>query len=166
MPRVRRIAKRRYSSYGPQHIRQLKTGHDFFGDAFGSDQRLNGKVDIEAMHEAWEQLGDEILAEWIMENPGSRPFAWWLFSAPEPRRQRIDGGVHPFDNPERIKAIEKSTEQHPNGICARKGYKLIYGVPALCVVADDSEAEFESEREYLIRLSLLTESEIEARGQR
>ncbi|MDB5344303.1 MAG: hypothetical protein JWP89_2680 [Schlesneria sp.] len=34
---------------------------------------------IDDMRDAWEEFGDEILAAWIVLQPGTRPFAWWLF---------------------------------------------------------------------------------------
>jgi len=82
MPRVRRIPKHR-RGVGHQHLFQLRVGHDYFGDAFG-----NGDSFDEAFaREAWEQYRDQILAEWITKRPGTRPWAWWEFDAPEePRR--------------------------------------------------------------------------------
>jgi len=31
---------------------------------------------------AWEDLRDELLADWIREHAGSRPWGWWTFDAP------------------------------------------------------------------------------------
>ena len=39
---------------------------------------------------AWGQCRDQILQDWINENPGIRPLYWWRYEAPEPRR-RISG---------------------------------------------------------------------------
>jgi hypothetical protein len=36
--------------------------------------------------EAWHDLRDEILTEWIREHPFTRPRSWWEFDAPEMRR--------------------------------------------------------------------------------
>jgi len=36
---------------------------------------------------AWEDLSEELLAEWIKEHPGSRPYGWWEFSAPRWERK-------------------------------------------------------------------------------
>jgi hypothetical protein len=33
----------------------------------------------------WHDHGDQILADWILEHPGTRPWAWWTFDAAEPR---------------------------------------------------------------------------------
>ena len=40
--------------------------------------------------ELWAQFGAEVLAWWIKENPGTRPWCWWKFSAPE-LRLRVGG---------------------------------------------------------------------------
>jgi hypothetical protein len=40
--------------------------------------------------ELWAQFGADVLAWWIKENPGTRPWCWWKFAAPEPRR-RVGG---------------------------------------------------------------------------
>lgn len=34
---------------------------------------------IDALRDAWEAHGAAITAEWIAKEPGTRPFAWWLF---------------------------------------------------------------------------------------
>jgi hypothetical protein len=60
----------------------------------------------EAVRSTWEILRDEILADWVRDRPGTRPWAWWEFDGPkapfpgapdwvndrllEPRR-RLDG---------------------------------------------------------------------------
>jgi hypothetical protein len=38
------------------------------------------------VREAWADHGAAILADWIRARPGTRPWAWWRFGAPEPRR--------------------------------------------------------------------------------
>lgn len=34
---------------------------------------------IDVLREAWQHYGEEITAEWIAKQPGTRPFGWWLF---------------------------------------------------------------------------------------
>lgn len=41
----------------------------------------------EHLRTAWDALGSEIMAEW--DNPGKRPWAWWLFDAPVPRSENV-----------------------------------------------------------------------------
>lgn len=35
-----------------------------------------------ALRAAWDSARDEVLAEWIRDHPGTRPWAWWRFDAP------------------------------------------------------------------------------------
>lgn len=46
----------------------------------------------ELLADAWEQLRDALLKEWTSAHPGSRPWAWWRWDAPEPRRLLSAGG--------------------------------------------------------------------------
>ncbi len=48
---------------------------------------------------AWAQIGDEIVKDWIVTRPGTRPRMWWRLSAPEPGRT-TDGGGGPGRAPE------------------------------------------------------------------
>jgi len=41
--------------------------------------------DRDRMYRDWLRVRESMLAEWIQENPGTRPYAWWEFEAPEPR---------------------------------------------------------------------------------
>ncbi len=45
-------------------------------------------LDIDALRKAWidDGLREELLPQFIEENPGHRPHAWHVFDAPEPRR--------------------------------------------------------------------------------
>ena len=43
---------------------------------------------------AWAESRDTVVGEWIREKPGTRPWGWWAFDAPEPkRRERTDGAA-------------------------------------------------------------------------
>ncbi len=48
---------------------------------------------------AWDQIGDEIVADWVRDKPGTRPAIWWRLSAPPPGRT-TDGGGGPGRAPE------------------------------------------------------------------
>ncbi len=37
----------------------------------------------EARRVAWEDLREGLLADWIEEHPGTRPWAWWKYDAPK-----------------------------------------------------------------------------------
>ncbi len=41
---------------------------------------------------AWNEIGDEIVRDWILTRPGTRPMTWWRLSAPEPGRTTDGGG--------------------------------------------------------------------------
>lgn len=43
------------------------------------------QCDTPRMANDWKRHGDSILSEWITQRPGTRPYAWWKFDAPEPR---------------------------------------------------------------------------------
>ena len=48
-----------------------------------------GEPDEDLARKAWEANEGAILEDWIREHPGTRPFAWWRWSAPEPRRRML-----------------------------------------------------------------------------
>lgn len=92
MPRgIKRRAKAKME-WTREQRRQLLTGFEFFGQGFGRDGSDRRPLDLNLAREAWEELRDELLPEFSRENPFSRPWAWWCFDAPEPRREAADGG--------------------------------------------------------------------------
>ena len=132
---------------------QLERGYDLFGDrAFGNGDDF----DADAAKVAWELLRDTLLPRWIKERPGTRPAAWWLFDAPDPkRRERVDGGVHPFDDKKR--ALDVARSDHP--ALWRAAYRLMFGLPAAFIMPFDrdlKEESYEPEWSYLVRHKLLT----------
>lgn len=168
MPRVNKRAKRRKSGYTTWHIYFLRAGHDFgLGAGFDDPKRQNPfdeSYDIEAVKEAWEIFRDELVLDWILMDvdedhrggPFSRPWAWWRIDAPC-RRERIDGGIHPHDNPEWQAQADENESLYPG----HKAWvsRLWYGVPSVHGSLDEYSAEYESERDYLIRHDLLTDYE-------
>jgi len=79
MPRLKRRRKNR-TGYSDRHRLQLRVRWDFFGGGFG-----DGPEAVPAMKAAWLEIGDSVLEEHIHERPGTRPWAWWQFDAPEQR---------------------------------------------------------------------------------
>jgi hypothetical protein len=82
MPRKRTLSKSRLS-YHEAHFVQLRTGVDFFGDAFGDLKNPDGTERLEvlqAMQAAWRDLRDEVMARdrrhWKLFH---RPWVWWRF---------------------------------------------------------------------------------------
>lgn len=74
--------KRRSRGRLPQHghsdtvILYLRTG----------ERRGSKLLDIyiRDLGKDWRDLRDELLAEWTVAHPGTRPFGWWRYDAPEP----------------------------------------------------------------------------------
>jgi hypothetical protein len=156
-----RLVRRRRNDrceYTEEHVSALLSGFDFFyaftddvprfvpsrdREAEGGDEEA--PVALERKREAWERLGDELLEAWIEKHPFSRPWAWWRFAATEMRR--CTSGEHPYDLYERMG--EKFNRRYS------------FGRPAFSLRHDryGYDSKFESERDYLIRLDLLTDHE-------
>ena len=66
-----------------------------------------------------------LLPEFVRKHPGERPWAWWQFDSPG-RRERTDGGLHPFDNSDRKLHVAKSE----NKSFWEAAYRLYFGYPA------------------------------------
>ena len=168
MPRVRKKIKKRESGYNTNHLYFLRKGHDF-GDGFGDEfpDHSGKKVNMEEVRKAWEIFREEILKDWICEEPGpydlgpgpgTRPWAWWKFDAPELLR-RIDGKPHPFDNPERIAEIAKREAKYPG--FAESANETFYGRPGIYFMPDDFEAVYETQLDLLKRHNLLMPGELD-----
>jgi len=151
MPRVRRRSKLRRAGYNEHHRGQLLHGSDVFGDAFGNGDDM----DVEAFKAAWELFRDRLLSEWIAANPGTRPAAWWILEAPEPRR-RIDGIQHPFADRIRRQRVEAMPAHY---FARRHVNDLYFGLPRVIFTRGESTAKYETEAAYLHRLGLLTDAE-------
>lgn len=173
MPRTRRKAKRKRAELlSPRTIRRLEIGFDFGllpGDPLDEDQ----------LREAWGQIGGEITAAHIEENPGTRPRHWWAYDAPEPRRL-IGGYLHPGSGyqvhrfPEAMQgrvlaAIQALDEDAIVALARRANIQraYYYGQPCGFFFPGRENCErlgieypgwpdFESETEYLHRHGLLT----------
>lgn len=149
-----------------EHYSCLQHGFRFFTDDHHYDGRSLWRSESlrTEMAGAWQFLRPQLLAEWIAlpkrpgdrGGPGTRPAAWWVYDAKE-RRQRIDGGVYPFDNPERQAKVAGIVGQYPHR--AGDFDYLFYGLPCPLVVPDDFAAVFETEFDYLKRLGLLMDGE-------
>lgn len=122
--RTRRIQPRRVEVGTSERTRHhLLFGHDF--DIFDGPD-----LDADGLAAAWEELHEELLAAHIAEHPGTRPWAWWAFDAPESRRFL-------GDEPEDLS---------PFGVW--------YGM-----ASSWGCAFYETEADYLDRLGLLTDAE-------
>lgn len=144
MPNIRRRAKRR-NDYTMQEKSLLSSGVSL-NTRFGCLHK--GKADLDAMREAWNNLRDELLPEWIESHPFSRPVAYWLFDASLPRIAVVGEQL--------LEALEWSD--------AHRHYRqhFFFGLNRRLGIDDgsrDSQAAFESEQQYLIRCELLTAGE-------
>lgn len=144
MPRgVRRKAKPR-AEWSREQRRQLVTGFEHFGGGFGRwlDSPTR-PLDLDLARQAWEELGPEILDEFIREHPHQRPWAWWCFDAPEPRREAKDG-----DDPDPV-------------LVGTPGWWVKHREPRSSARSLPPPHLCESQRAYLTRLGLLTDHERE-----
>jgi hypothetical protein len=75
MPVKRRVSKRRadLEDGAEQWLRGEPCG--FF--------KFKRQEDLSAL---WAEHGDRIVAEWVADNPDTRPALWWRYSAPAPRQ--------------------------------------------------------------------------------
>ena len=101
MPVKKRLSK--HSAFGEYCVYELLTGKvsALRGKGYG-DPDAEGR-DIDAMRSDWAKYGDALTAWWVGETtqrvltkpwlfvvpggPGSRPWGWWEFDAPEDQRE-------------------------------------------------------------------------------
>jgi hypothetical protein len=95
----------------------------------------------------WEQTKAELLPEWIAKHPGTRPLPWWLFDHKKERPV-----LHP---------MASQTEA-----VVRKQHTYLGMLHTSILHGHGSGGEMwpfqEPEEEYLERLGLLSDSEVEA----
>ena len=99
---------------------------------------------------AWESNRAVLMAK---SDPGSRPFAWWLFDAPADLRRQLSGPA----------CLNLETAQGDQYFSFCPGRERAWGLP-VCWESFEvwKLVTFESEAEYLRRHGLLTETEEEA----
>ncbi len=144
MPRNLRRTRFR-KTRDPQEIKLLTHGVSLT-TRFGIAIKLRDREGLRAL---WSELRDELLGEWVAEHPFTRPFAWLLFEATEPRLP-VSG--------------EAAAEAHEwTGAHNHFRQHCFLGINRLLGIEDDSrdsKAAFESEKQYVIRLGLLTDAEL------
>jgi hypothetical protein len=108
-------------------------------------------------------VGEQIVADWAQDNPGTRPLAWWRFDAPEPRKRL--GGIGTAEHEVLatalwlIRGIPASwlgawMAENCRQASARRG-EVFEGVP----IDPKFPPLYESEAAYLKRLDLLLPGE-------
>jgi len=103
----------------------------------GLDWRYSRKSD--PARELWEKEGARLLSAWIRQHPGTRPFAWWRYQAPERRRQIGGSGMAASD---KWPAVMPRFDDF-----GRSGWMVD--------VNPEDPPVFETEKDYLDRLGLL-----------
>jgi len=165
MPRKRLTAKRPEAELSPELKEFFETG----------EMSASGYLmDIAIRQKIWTAVKKDFLKGWIIDHPGTRPWAWWKWDSPEPRK-RIGGIGDPSH--EHLKAIlphyefglptqwvTKFDEEYYNGR-ARDIHRNL--IPSNWKLGDfegraidaRNPPTFESEASYLLRLKLLVEGE-------
>jgi hypothetical protein len=85
MPRKRRHAKLRRETLSTGVRAHLEVGH------LSGGEKPEGWLEVyflgsKERQVLWELHRAAILSAWIVHHPGTRPWAWWMFEATEPRR--------------------------------------------------------------------------------
>src|SRR6185369_5385211 len=144
MPRVKRLKKLRRAGYEPGHVDELLTGLSI-GATFGHMRRH--RCDYVAMRAAWNELRDDLLPAWIAEHPFTRPVAFWLFDASQPRLRTV--------GEQRLESIEgaKKRELGDLRLCFFEELNTRIGAEE----TRGNQGEWETEKQYLCRLNLLTD---------
>jgi hypothetical protein len=124
------------------------------------------------VREAWGKVRGAIMKSWIAAHPCSRPWPWWVYNAPEPRR-RLGGTGDTFDDdyemsdctegipdnwvtPHDIE-VYNGTWRDVRGNLIDIGFKP--GDFTKVTIDEKDPPRFESEASYLQRLGLLTPAE-------
>lgn len=107
---------------------------------------------LDDMQSAWNSVKGILLAHWIDRNPGTRPWAWWQFSAPERHRRILS---------EKKYSLLSEPEPECTKVQAVRRTIIRFGLCGSWSAADmtDGLPVCESEYAYLARLGLLTAPE-------
>lgn len=138
MPRKLRTRRSR-ALYSPDHKDHLRSGHDFFGCGFG----IGANFREEDAAEAWEVLREELLREHMLEQPCTRPWAWWAFEPHDPRLC--------------IDTVPNEPEADED---AEDDARAYFGVRSPYWGKNRDELHFEAQAHYLRRYGLLTKAEL------
>ena len=86
-----RTHRRQHRRWTPEHRETLLTGRCYFHEHAPGFYLASGDLNLNQIEAAWRELEDDLLARFVLDHPGARPWAWWRFDAPEPTRQWISG---------------------------------------------------------------------------
>lgn len=138
MPRKVRT-RRSQAQYSDDHRDHLRSGYDFFDCGFGNGANFRE----EAAAEAWEALREDLLRAHLLEQPCSRPWAWWRFEDHDPRLC--------------LDAVRNEAEPDDD---AEEDACFHFGVRSPYWGKTRDELHFESQAHYLRRYGLLTKLEL------
>lgn len=148
--------KRLRTGYTDAHIDQLRNGYDFLGEAFGDLEYMPNREresELEAMRRAW---NDPEICEAVERgcSPLHRSWAWWQFSAVEPRDNSRPEWLQLFDLGllDEVTAREQAKEDsHP--------YSFRRPISWWRFLAPEPRDENVTELAQLVRLHVLTPHE-------
>jgi hypothetical protein len=122
-------------------------GFDVF-DAIATDETLRS---------AWNAAREWLVAEWIRQFPGTRPWAWWRYDSPEPRR-RV-GGVGDVFSPNKLEFGLETDWVTPSMASFYRRHARDFGPFDKVPIDSNDPPRFESESAFLDRYNLLTADE-------
>jgi hypothetical protein len=154
MPRLRRRPKLRTDPVLPEAARILfETGERTTPDAAGADALW---IEHHRLPALWAEHQAALLEAWIDAHPGTRPWGWWRWEAPEPRRVlRNADCVHLQPDEARPPGRPWSTDPAWRTGTARWSGEGGFGIPAHAPLGHYT-LTVEAEAAYLDRLGLLT----------
>jgi hypothetical protein len=106
----------------------------------------------------WHEHSDEIVAEHVADNPGTRPARWWKYDAPRSPLGTYSGCGYDGELPEPRKRLGGTGRPAYEVKCFMPTFQ--YGVPDIWVGIDEDDLPiYESEAAYLKRHGLLLAGE-------
>lgn len=159
MPRKLRVPKERVAkveiSEGERYVLlhgELPPRPNLWGDDWKAWDLL---YDTDRCRALWSVWREELLASWITDTPGTRPYAWWLIDAP---RAYVDGIATPC----------AEARAHVGG-CGRPVLQGVNawlvshsrGTPFFTDIDPNDPPRIESQAQYLRRFALLTFDELQ-----
>jgi hypothetical protein len=159
MPRAKRIPRGMREPLSESFKEYLLFGIDPAPRKYKDSFRCFLAIGTPAIEEIWNNYKEEILESWIVEYPGSRPFAWWEWDAPRDEDLIREWRYHHTFPIARLQTSGKGTTNQ-----ARYSGML----PSFSLAIPDSWHEidkanpptFESQAAYLKRHGLLTKEEM------
>lgn len=153
MPSPRLRVRRRRECVTAKHWLALGRGPKWF-DPWAALNNVDYR-DLQAIEtiladirRVWDAVKKSLLAHWIRHSPGTRPWAWYMFDAPEIHRRVLKGPGYSL-----LTANDEFAE-------ARRRVCIRFGVSGSLSVQDmQNPSVCESEWAYLQRLDLLTKEE-------